>query len=505
MSDGLSVSGGAGGMGATLADLRTEAHIMRDAGGDLVGRASKVAKMAVHDDVLAAALICPDLVPGVEAAIGSAAAGPGGLAVRGADLAITGTLVDASAFTYEAVDQAQAYALDKLQTVAGIGAGVALPGALVVGGTGLAAYLATHPAVAAALAEYARTGQMTTDLQRTLYENPWLLEALTRSAPGLLQGASFTLAGLVPGGPPLISLLTGGKWPTTNYEDAVAGLIGLGNLGGAFEDSGNFRIADPGNPQDSVTSYSVDWHQTAAVHDIFQLQGNMDGRDFVPGGGDQSKTGQLMIVKVPQPDGSAAYVVQIPGTEEWSPTRGTNPVDLTTNVQLMTQRDAQMRQLVAQAIEQNVPPGSPVMLTGHSQGGITAASIASDPALVHQLNIKSVVTGGSPIGRFDIDPSVSVLSVEHTQDPVPMLDGTANPDRANWTTVRRDLPQANATSEAGVLSPGNAHLTTNYVRTGETIDASNDPSLEAWRQQNAQFFSSTGTATATRYSIIPTP
>lgn len=503
MSDGLTVSGGAGGTGATLSDLRAEAHIMRDAGSDLIGRVGMVSKMAVHDDLLAAALICPDLVPGVEAALVAAATGPDGLAVRGAALAATGTLVDASASTYEAVDQASAWALGKIQTVGGFAAGLVLPAAAVVGGTGLAAFLATHPTIAVALAAYAKTGQMSPDLQRSLYENPWLLEALTRTAPGLAQGTAFSLSSLVPGGPGMLSLLTGGKWPTTDYEDAVAGIVGLGNLGGAFRDTGSFTLDAPRDADGNVVSHTTDWGQDTAVHDVFRLQGGMDGEPFVPPGGDQSTRGQLMIVKVPQPDGSAAYVVQIPGTEDWSPTRSTNPVDLTTNLQLMTQRDATMRHLVTQAIDQYVPAGSPVMLTGHSQGGITAASIAADPALVHQYNIKSVVTGGSPIGRFDIDPSVSVLSVEHTQDPVPMLDGTANPDRANWTTVRRDLPAQDATSH-GVLGPGNAHLTSAYEKTGTTIDTSDDPSLEAWRRQNAQFFSNTGKADATRIPIVPT-
>lgn len=84
-----------------------------------------------------------------------------------------------------------------------------------------------------------------------------------------------------------------------------------------------------------------------------------------------------------------------------------------------------------------------------------------------------------------------------------MLDGTANPDRANWTTVRRDLPAQDATSH-GVLGPGNAHLTSAYEKTGTTIDTSDDPSLEAWRRQNAQFFSNTGKADATRIPIVPT-
>ncbi len=487
----LDVSGGAGGMAARLGDLRTQSRVMRDAGGELLERVGPVSGVAVDDDVLAALLVCPDVVPGVEAAVTAAALGPHGLAVRGTALEVSGTIIEASVTTYELVDAAAATSLDALQFAGGFAAGALLPGVVLAGGL----VVATNPLLLAGLVAYGATGDPLDDLSETLYDNPWMLEALTRGSPGLVQGLSFSLAGLLgPQGAPLLAALTGGHWPAADYEDSVAGLIALMNLGGQFEDTGDFTVADAPDRVEEVT-----WSLDEGVRDIFTQQGGMSG-----GESDPALRGQLQVITVPQADGSSAYVVQIPGTEDWATSRGENPVDLTTNVHLMTREDTVWRQTVIDAIRDKVPPGSPVMLTGHSQGGITAASIASDPAVVSELNIRSVVTGGSPIGRFDIDDRVSVLSVEHAQDPVPMLDGTGNPDRENWTTVRRDLPGADATAPGTASpNPGLAHSTENYATTGAMIDASGDPGLDAWRERNAQFFSGTGTATASRYPVTP--
>ena len=127
----------------------------------------------------------------------------------------------------------------------------------------------------------------------------------------------------------------------------------------------------------------------------------------------------------------------------------------------MAQRDTVMKHLVVDAIEraQVAHPGAEVMLTGHSQGGIVAATVASD-----------------------------------------------NPDAANWTTVRRDLADPEGTNPehtTGLPEVGRAHSTDNYVRTGRLIDRSTDPTVVAWREQNAQFFSADH-ASSTIYVIEPT-
>lgn len=51
-----------------------------------------------------------------------------------------------------------------------------------------------------------------------------------------------------------------------------------------------------------------------------------------------------------------------------------------------------------------------VLLTGHSQGGIIAANIASDPLFTHRYHVGAVVTFGSPINTIPVNPSVPVTN-----------------------------------------------------------------------------------------------
>lgn len=134
------------------------------------------------------------------------------------------------------------------------------------------------------------------------------------------------------------------------------------------------------------------------------------------------------------------------------------------------------------------------------QGGITAAAMASDPALRDRFHVTSVVTGGSPIGHYDIPDDVSVLSLEHAQDVVPRLDGTDNPDRPSWVTVSRELDDREGTV-GGRRDIAAAHSTRNYAGTGSDVDGSHDASIEAWRENNRAFLD--GDASATRYEVRP--
>lgn len=293
-----------------------------------------------------------------------------------------------------------------------------------------------------------------------------------------------------PLGPSLLSWLSGGTWPSADYEDSVAGLIALGNRAGLLEDTGPFHLGE---------GYDTRLDSWDGVEDIFNAQGSMNAG--LPE--DAADYGQVRVITVVK-DGVTSLVVQVPGTEDWDPNRTGNTVDMTTNTWAMTGADTVMQQQVIAAIEraQAAHPGAAVMLTGHSQGGIVAATLAADPALVERLNITSLVTGGSPIARMPIDPSVSVLSVEHVQDPVPMLDGASNPDQTNWTTVRKELSAGQVTDQATPTpSPFTTHGTSYYAETGSLVDSSTDPSIEAWREQNAQFFG--GDASSTTYVIEP--
>lgn len=481
MGDDLNISGGAGGITAKYDDMLTYAGVLDRAGDGLRTASGNLGGLVVSGDLAQAVVLCPIEVAEAEAAIVAAATGPAGALWLSGELEVSARFLRSSVDAYRFVDERLANLEEFGYTAAGWALGSTAPAVALLG---LAVWGASQndPRLAAALE--ALMDQAPAQFQETLYDNPWMQEALTRMAPYMVQGAGFSFAGIL-GSRGIVELsnATGGRWPTTDYPEAIAGLIALAGLGGALQDTGNFHVTKTDSRR------TLDIKADNIVSTIFAEQQRLS-----------SDEGQVQVIRVPGDPPS--FIVQIPGTQDWDPTRGDNPVDLTTNINLMAMQDSTvMEAKVAEAMEAaGIRPGDPVMLTGHSQGGITAAAMASDPNLRGTYNITSVVTGGSPIGRFDIPDNVSVLSLEHDQDIVPKLDGADNPDEPNWVTVHRELSDAEGTVD-GQRGPGPAHQTLNYRTTGADVDASDSETIKLWREQNAQFFNES--ATAARFQITP--
>ena len=166
-------------------------------------------------------------------------------------------------------------------------------------------------------------------------------------------------------------------------------------------------------------------------------------------------------------------IVYVPGTKAWSPVAGENPLDLTSNVRAISPQTANQaasqRALLAALAAANVGVGDRVLLVGHSQGGIIAANIA---AQAHEFQVEGLVTFGSPIAGVEVAPDTNVLALEHTNDPVPQLDGGANPIRENWVTV----------TEHKALRPGESlvgvHDLVGYVPLAAEVDAAQQVRLQ---------------------------
>ncbi|MGA8980600.1 MAG: thiamine pyrophosphate-binding protein, partial [Pedococcus sp.] len=214
--------------------------------------------------------------------------------------------------------------------------------------------------------------------------------------------------------------------------------------------------------------------------------------------------GRVRVVEVDGEQGPA-WIVEIGGTQVWDPHAGDNPFDLTTDVRSMAAESTLLAAGVQQALaaaQSGAASSSrggrdvatePVLLSGHSLGGIVAAGLASSAQFRSAHRVTHVVTLGSPVGRVPVPPEVRVLSIEHRQDPVPRLEGRPNPDRAGWVTVSRDL-EAGSTVDSKA-SPGTgteatsevprrasaAHRSERYVETAAALDASDDRSVAAWR------------------------
>lgn len=235
--------------------------------------------------------------------------------------------------------------------------------------------------------------------------------------------------------------------------------------------------------------------------------------------------GRVRVVEVSGEHGPA-WIVQIGGTQVWNPRAGENPFDLTSDVRSMAAESTLLAAGVQQALaaaQSRAASSStgrevaaePVLLSGHSLGGIVAAGLASSTQFRAAHRVTHVVTLGSPVGRVPVPAEVRVLSVEHHQDPVPRLEGRPNPDRAGWVTVSRDLeaslardpdavPGTNPAADprASEVTPQDpprasaAHRSERYVETAALVDASDDRSVTAWRAGAGAFFAGPEAASA---------
>jgi PGAP1-like protein len=76
------------------------------------------------------------------------------------------------------------------------------------------------------------------------------------------------------------------------------------------------------------------------------------------------------------------------------------------------------------AVLEGLPPGSRVLLVGHSQGGMVAEALATGDQ-VGDATIAGVLTAGSPLIATSVSPRVPYLALQNDGDPVPKLRGLA--------------------------------------------------------------------------------
>ncbi|WP_049759025.1 lipase family protein [Renibacterium salmoninarum] len=158
--------------------------------------------------------------------------------------------------------------------------------------------------------------------------------------------------------------------------------------------------------------------------------------------------GDIRIVKIEHPEGSVGYTVNIPGTEDWGASGGSNGRDMTGNLKIISgQLSTGSEEVLLAMRKAGIRPDDPVMLVGHSQGGMIAGNLASDPAVLKQFNVTNLIAVGSPIDGINIDSRINVLSVVHRGDIVPKLDlagiktdGTLLLPRTNISSITMDDP-----------------------------------------------------------------
>jgi hypothetical protein len=184
--------------------------------------------------------------------------------------------------------------------------------------------------------------------------------------------------------------------------------------------------------------------------------------------------GQVRIERYGDP-GQPTWLVYIGGTLEWSPTGSTEPWDMTSNVTAVADRSAGSYRAVLQALrEAGVQPGDPVVPVAHSQGGLIAAELAARG----DVDAVGLVTFGAPAGQVAVPADLPAIAVEHADDIIPALGGTAAADDGRLY-VRREMF---ADTELPPDEPLPAHRMSGYRDTAELVDASAEPRLVAFRE-----------------------
>jgi hypothetical protein len=192
--------------------------------------------------------------------------------------------------------------------------------------------------------------------------------------------------------------------------------------------------------------------------------------------------GGTVDVRILDGPGGRRVILDITGTTVWNldPTRRTAQVsDFGTNLRALANQSSVFERGVLQALRQaGVSPSEPIMLVGHSQGGMIAARLASRLQAGSEFRVTHLVTAGSPVGLAPVPRSVSVLSLQNRGDVVPELDGADNPRRGGWITVQTSH------GDSSVLGK---HSMRSYLAGAVDLDACADPALAHWRRSAAGF------------------
>ena len=127
------------------------------------------------------------------------------------------------------------------------------------------------------------------------------------------------------------------------------------------------------------------------------------------------------------------WLLSLPGTAHTDFHSTENPADFESNIREMLGLESAMRVGVVKALHDamsldGVDPADyskePVMICGHSQGGMVAVALASLPPLKAGVKVEAILATGAPARRIRIRGGVTMVSVQHDQDVIPSMDGT---------------------------------------------------------------------------------
>ncbi|WP_296603916.1 hypothetical protein [Nocardioides sp.] len=439
----VSVTGGSAGVAATYAAVRALAEAYDEAGDRLRGWAGLGARTLADPDLVESALLAPLTFAEAECAVLAATTGPDGVLVGSCGWELDAVSVRAVLAGFETADALVESALDQIDHAIGRAAGFTLG----------ATAPAVLPVVAATLPLVPPSAWRDVEdwVEDWVVGHPGVVEHVANGGGGLLEGLWDGTTPLAPGGPLGVPL-------TVPDSGSGAGLLAL--------------LYGPDGPADVTEVHPPGGADPAQPGDLTGLITHLSGVADLSPTPDSSLNGTIEIQTLDAGTDDVRHIVYLPGTDDmvtlpW--TQDGDIRDLATDLVSASGHQTAYQQGILEAMAQaGVGAGDPVLLVGHSLGGMEAAAILGQGG--DGFNVTHVVTAGSPTAQVDGFPVGShVLSLEHHGDVVPLVDGAPNPDSVQQATVTFD------DGPTGILD---AHGYPHYIAGAAAADASSDPSVQ---------------------------
>lgn len=285
------------------------------------------------------------------------------------------------------------------------------------------------------------------DEHRGVLMDPAMVDAVRHTVSSVDDAAGG--AGRLP--PWVMTLLGDAGLGITGAATSAAAITVIGSRFGIFAET-PVRVAATG----STTGRAA---PTSLAERVDRIPQPVD----TPGGE------QIVIDRIESPGRADRFEVYLAGTADFTPVARDEVFDMTSNMMAVGELPAGSYRAVEQALAQaGVTASSPVVFTGHSQGGLLATALAASG----DYATAGVVTIGAPSGHIEVPSGVPVIAIEHTDDLVPALAGVRT-DHSAILVERRAY-------EAGVSLPDSplaAHERAPYRETAAMADRASDARL----------------------------
>ena len=146
-----------------------------------------------------------------------------------------------------------------------------------------------------------------------------------------------------------------------------------------------------------------------------------------------------------------------------------DPWNAKSNLELVTTGSSASLRAVTEAMHSaGITSTTPVVLTGHSQGGMIALALGAS----HDFDVTAIITVGTPVGAIPDVTDVPTIHIVHPEDPVPSFGGLINPQSSTWVIPVDGNEKFFA-----------AHHRQSYEPSAGELDDLHDPRIDALRSQ----------------------